>query len=123
MSDASAPQPVIRSVAVSPPGPGRSATVCLGGDFNMAQSPAVHETLARLQADRPARLIVDLTAVNYMDSSGLAVLIQALQQVRRHGGGRLILVGPNARVRSIFQIAKLDTLFQIVNSQAEADSP
>ena len=114
--------PVIRSITVGPDEANRTATVCLGGDFNMANSPAVHEALARLQADRPARLIIDLTAVDYMDSSGVAVLIQALQQVRRHGG-RLILVGPNARVRSIFQIAKLDALFQIVNSQAEAQAP
>jgi anti-sigma B factor antagonist len=66
----------------------------------------------RLAADQPALLIVNLSAVQYMDSSGVATLVQALQQVKRYNG-RLVLVGPNERVRSIFQIARLDSIFEI----------
>jgi anti-anti-sigma factor len=50
-----------------------------------------------------------------MDSSGVATLVEALQHCRRQGRD-LRLVAPNDRVNSIFQIAKLDTIFVIVTS-------
>jgi len=56
--------------------------------------------------------------VPYMDSSGVATLVEAMQTARRTGG-RLILCSMQAKVRSIFEIARLDTVFTIVASADE----
>lgn len=110
---------VIRGVKTCRTPAGEFVTISLGGDIDLHHSPAVRNELIRLSGDRPARLIVDLSAVDYMDSSGVATLVQALQQVKRYSG-RLVLVAPNDRVLSIFQIARLDSIFQIVATHAEA---
>jgi len=111
---------VIRDINVRQTPGGPVVTVALGGDVDLHHSPAVRNELMRLAADQPNRLIVDLAGVTYMDSSGVATLVQALQQVKRYNG-RLFLVAPNERVRSIFQIARLDSIFQIVDTQQEAE--
>ena len=113
------PSPV-RDVIVRPTASGTVVLVALGGEIDLHRSPAVRNELLRLGKDRPARLVVDLSQVEYMDSSGVATLVQALQQVRRYGG-QLLLVGPSDRVRSVFQIARLDSIFQIVDSRQEAE--
>lgn len=110
---------VIRDVKSSRTPAGQIVTVCLGGDVDLHHSPAVRNELIRLSTDQPTRMIVDLSAVDYMDSSGVATLVQALQQVKRYNG-QLVLVGPNDRVLSIFQIARLDSIFRIVATHAEA---
>jgi len=61
---------------------------------------------------KPARLVVDLSEVSYIDSSGLAVLIEAMQNVEANGG-KFFLVGLQENVRAIFEIARLDQIFVI----------
>ena len=63
-------------------------------------------------ASHPARLVVDLSRVTYIDSSGLAVLIEAMQNVEEYGG-KLTLAGMNENVLSIFEMARLDQFFLI----------
>ena len=58
------------------------------------------------------RLVLDLSQVDYMDSSGVATLVEALQQCRTRQTA-LVLSGLQARVRSVFEIAKLDSVFTI----------
>ncbi len=110
---------VIRDVSVRTVKGARVVIVCLAGDVDLQHSPAVRNELIRLTGDKPSSMIIDLAAVDYMDSSGVATLVEALQHVRRYQG-RLVLVAPNERVRSIFQIARLDSIFRIVASQQEA---
>jgi anti-sigma B factor antagonist len=64
-------------------------------------------------------LIVDLSDVPYMDSSGVATLVE-LMQLSRRGGSRLVLCNMHERVRSIFDIARLDSVFTIVGSIDDA---
>lgn len=83
------------------------------GDIDLNRSPSLREQL-RAAADRQTRrMIVDLREVPYMDSSGVATLVEAMQLARR-GGYTLVLCGLQDRVRSIFEIARLDTVFQVV---------
>jgi len=63
-------------------------------------------------ASHPARLVVDLSRVTYIDSSGLAVLIEGMQNVEEYGG-KLTLAGMNENVLSIFEMARLDQFFLI----------
>ncbi len=98
---------------------GEAVIVSLRGDVDLSRSPEVRRELLSRAEGKPARLVVDLSAVGYMDSSGVASLVEGLQRVRGYGG-RMLLVGLNPRVRSIFEIAKLDSVFQIVDSREEA---
>ena len=54
-----------------------------------------------------------------MDSSGVATLVEALQ-VQRRKGRKLVLCGLQAKVRSIFEISRLDRVFQITEDAAAA---
>lgn len=93
--------------------------LALSGDIDLSRSPIMRQELLQLAERGWQRLVIDLSAVSYMDSSGVATLVEALQQQRKHGG-RMILCGLQQRVRSIFEIARLDMVFTIVESKEEA---
>lgn len=93
--------------------------VVLSGELDLSRSPALRTELLQVVAERHPRLVIDLTDVPYMDSSGVATLIEALQQVRQHAG-RMILCGLQPKVRSIFEIARLDMVFTIVDTMDQA---
>ena len=83
------------------------------GEIDLNASPILRQELKRVQTSRPQRLIVNLAAVPYMDSSGVATLVEAMQ-IARKNSTRLVLCGMQDKVRSIFEIARLDTVFTIV---------
>ncbi len=90
------------------------------GDIDLSRSPDLRAALAEVQRPTPGmRLIVDLEEVPYMDSSGVATLVEAMQIARR-GKGQIVLCNLNSRVLSILEIARLDTVFTIVGSRADA---
>lgn len=82
------------------------------GEVDLASSPNLRTSLSQIVAESPARLIIDLSKVPYMDSSGVATLVEALQQSRKHSTV-LVLASLQDRVRSVFEIARLDTVFDI----------
>jgi anti-sigma B factor antagonist len=84
----------------------------LEGEIDLHVSPRVAESLATMIEEKPARLVVDLTHVTYIDSSGLAVLIEGMQNVEGYGG-KFFLAGLQENVRPIFEIARLDQVFNI----------
>lgn len=89
------------------------------GEIGFARSPLLRiELMQLIDQHKPQRLILDMADVPYMDSSGVATLVEAMQlQRQRHG--KLILCAMQDRVRSVFEIAKLDLVFTIV---ADLDS-
>lgn len=89
------------------------------GDVDLTASPVLRNELKRVQAGRPERLVIDLSQVPYMDSSGVATLVEAMQ-VSRKNGSKLVLCGMQSKVKSIFEIARLDTVFTIVPDAASA---
>lgn len=89
------------------------------GDIDLSRSPSLRTSLKQVQAGKPGRLVVDLEHVDYMDSSGIATLVEALQHARRTGT-QMVLCGMKERVRSIFEIARLDTVFTIVETREQA---
>lgn len=89
------------------------------GDVDMDRSPSLRGALMNAQRDRPGRIIVDLAGVGYMDSSGVATLVEAVQKGAK-AGTRIILCAMNDRVRSIFEIARLDSVFTIAPSVSSA---
>jgi anti-sigma B factor antagonist len=90
------------------------------GEIDLSRAPEFRQAIGRAQGQKPSRLIIDLSDVPYMDSSGVATLVEAMQTARRTDG-RLILCGLQERVQSIFEIARLDIVFTIVESCEEAE--
>jgi len=89
------------------------------GDIDLGRSPALRRELQSVQDSRPKRIIVDLAQVSYMDSSGVATLVEALQFARKTKT-TLVVCSLNDRVRSIFEIARLDTVFTITTDVESA---
>ncbi|MBK7405280.1 MAG: STAS domain-containing protein [Phycisphaerales bacterium] len=89
------------------------------GDVDMSRAPSFRERVREAQAGRPARLVIDMGAVEYMDSSGLATLVEAMRNARTEGV-ELVLCALNPRVKAIFEIARLHQFFRIVPTVADA---
>ena len=89
------------------------------GEIDLSCAALLRQRLSQVQSSQPSRLIIDLSQVPYMDSSGVATLVEAMQVARR-GGSKLILCALQDKVRSIFEIARLDMVFAIVESRDEA---
>jgi anti-sigma B factor antagonist len=84
----------------------------LEGEIDLHVSPRVAESLRAMIEQKPARLVVDLSRVTYIDSSGLEVLIEGLQNVEAYGG-KFVLAGLQESMRPIFEIARLNQVFII----------
>jgi anti-sigma B factor antagonist len=84
----------------------------LDGEIDLHVSPRVAASLGAMIETKPRRLVVDLSKVTYIDSSGLAVLIEGMQNVEAYGG-KFILAGIQENVKPIFEIARLDQVFLI----------
>src|SRR6266576_1227767 len=78
----------------------RSNVVPLKGEIDLHVSPTVTAALNDVIDKKPERLVVDLSGVSYIDSAGLAALIQALQKVEGYGG-KCMLAGLQETVRSM----------------------
>jgi len=91
----------------------------VAGDVDVHRSSAFQQSLLDLLDESPRRIILDLVGVTYMDSSGLAGLIKLLSHVRRMEID-LWLCRPTAPVRSLMEITRLDSVFNMSDSLAEA---
>ena len=89
------------------------------GDVDLASSPIFRERLQEAQDQAQAKLVIDLSSVQYMDSSGVATLVECLQNSRKDGIP-LVLCQLHERVLSVFQIARLDGVFDIVPTVDDA---
>ena len=89
------------------------------GEITVFTSPTLRETLKKIADTKPARVVLDLAETRYIDSSGVATLVEAFQALQRKQS-RLLLAGMNPRVRGVFEIARLDSLFTIFPTVQEA---
>lgn len=91
----------------------------LSGDVDLHQSPALHAALVELTGERPKRLMLDLTEVPYIDSSGIGTFVEVFRRVSSYKG-KMVFFGLNSRVRSVFEITKLDKFFTLCESESQA---
>ncbi|MGQ9653057.1 MAG: STAS domain-containing protein [Thermodesulfobacteriota bacterium] len=83
------------------------------GDVDMGSSPDVRKALAPLFQKGTVQVIVDLSQVPYMDSSGIATLIEGFQRSQK-GAIRFTLAGMNPSVEAAFDLAHLKDVFEVV---------
>ncbi|MGN6752458.1 MAG: STAS domain-containing protein [Intrasporangium sp.] len=98
---------------------GDRTVVSLGGEIDVYTAPFVRERLDEAVHEGRTNLIVDLTGVRFLDSTGLGVLVGRLKLTRSLGGS-LRLVGTDERVLKVFAITGLDKVFEIHPTLDEA---
>ena len=99
---------------------GDAVIVSVQGEIDLHNSPELRTQLLGLLAQHnPGKLVINLSQVPYMDSSAVAVLIESLQKMRKTGG-RVFLTDLQPRVRGLLEIARLETIFGLVNDEQEA---
>jgi len=82
-------------------------------------APQLKQQIIDLLDGGVRHVIVNLTAVDYLDSTALGVLIGGLKRLRERNGA-LDLICPNPRIRRIFEITGLDKIFDIYATEDEA---
>lgn len=92
--------------------------VDVAGDIDMGTSPGLRKILLEALKKIP-RLVVNLSEVRYVDSSGIASLVEVLKE-SRDKGKRLILFGLNPAVREALQLTRLTRIFEIRDTEEEA---
>lgn len=89
------------------------------GDVDLSQSDKLRQVIKSSIDGSCTSVIIDLAHVNYMDSSGVATLIEGLQ-LARMGGKELSLCALNASVEAVLQLSKLDQIFDIYADRERA---
>lgn len=83
----------------------------VAGEVDLNSSPELRTVILE-QAKNGGTLAIDLSAVPYMDSSGVATLVEGLKAVEPKGG-KFILLAPSAAVSKVLQLSRLNTVFEI----------
>ncbi|MEK9521034.1 STAS domain-containing protein [Streptomyces sp. NPDC087908] len=85
-----------------------TAVLSLGGELDMETAPLLEGSLGDQLRDGRAHIVLDLTGLDFMDSSGLNVLIRAVHKARG-AGGDVYLAAPTSAVRRILEITGVTT--------------
>ena len=97
-------------------------TVCyIEGEIDINTSPEVKKSFDKLLAKKTPKVVINFSSVTYVDSSGLATLVEILKNMKTYGG-RMRLTNLSPKIKSLFEITKLEKLFEIMADEAEAIS-
>ena len=119
MSDATTP-PSADGLIAAVRRAGDAAVIVIRGEVDLHNSPALRaEILKQLAMPGVRKLVLNLSGVPYMDSSGIAVFVEALQKLRRVGG-KVCLTDLQPRVKGLLEIARLDTIFSVCSDEETA---
>jgi len=98
---------------------GQACVVRLRGAVHMGNSPEVRKVLQHYVKKRTPAILVSLGETQYVDTSGLATLVECAQNMRRYGG-RLLVAGLNAQVADAFSLAQIEEFFSVFPTEADA---
>lgn len=99
---------------------GDALLLSIRGEIDLHNSPELRGAmLDLLSRTNPKRLVLDLAQVPYMDSSAIAVMVEALQKLRKIGG-RVFLLNLQPRVKGLLEIARLVSIFTLAKDEQEA---
>lgn len=93
--------------------------IALGGEVDVYTSPRLKQEMVDQLSRGTRHLVLDLNGVEYLDSTGLGVLIGGLKRTRERSGD-LRLICDNIRILRIFEITGLTKIFEIYPSESEA---
>jgi anti-sigma B factor antagonist len=95
---------------------GRSTVIAVSGELDLASSPALQEELDRVSASDSDMVIIDLRELDFMDSTGLSVLVRAHQRAEEQGRRLAMVKGPQ-------QVQRLLTLTGVADRMTLVDRP
>ena len=91
--------------------------VSLTGELDISSAPRVEKELARVEAGHPETVVFDLSKLEFMDSTGLRIVVSGDARARHRGGRFAVVRGPEA-VQRIFRITRLDERLDMVDTLA-----
>jgi anti-sigma B factor antagonist len=97
----------------------RTHLISVAGEIHVSTAPEFSERLNAAIADGKTAVVLDLSEVTFIDSTGLSVLLNGLRRVTRMQG-RMALVCANPTVLRLFEITRLDSTFDILRTREEA---
>jgi anti-anti-sigma factor len=113
----------VRTLAVETSWEGDDASVVLTGELDLSTAPEVEQALAEAEEKQPARMVIDLRQLAFMDSTGLRVVLAADGRARRDGRRLEVVPGP-PQVHRVFRIALLDKRIAFVDApDGSGESP
>src|SRR3990167_7079625 len=83
------------------------------GEIDINTAPDIKKAFDKLISKKEPKVVINLTKVTYVDSSGLATLVEILKNMRGYGG-RMRLTNLSPKIKSLFEITKLEKLFEIM---------
>lgn len=95
------------------------AILTLKGRLTLGESNLVREKVSQLSAAGRYKVVIDLTSVEYIDSTGLGILVICFTSLKKQGGA-LKLVNPNKRNVELLLLTKLHTIFEVFNEVQDA---
>ena len=99
---------------------GACSVVNVSGDIDLKTSPELRAAVLDLfERRKQERVVLNLTGVQYLDSSGIASLVEGLQEAKKHNA-RFILCGLNEAPRHVLELTRLAKVFEIANTVEEA---
>ncbi len=93
---------------------GDAGIVYLCGEVDMHSSPSLRQALLEYSRAKKPTIVVDMAEVDYIDSSGLATLIECMKQCKPYSG-RVVLSRIKPNVLQVFELAKLTGFFEITD--------
>ncbi|WP_207549906.1 STAS domain-containing protein [Thermostaphylospora chromogena] len=89
-----------------------NAIVAVSGEIDLYTAPRLQSEFTRLLDEGPTRVVIDMSGVDFCDSTGMNVLLSALKRLKEHGGA-LEIAAPRPAVRKILQVTGLDSVFTV----------
>jgi anti-sigma B factor antagonist len=91
----------------------------LGGEVDVYTAPQFREAIEKVLAPGQLHLIIDMSGISYIDSSGFGILLSAVKRIRPNGGS-VNLVSCNSAIDRVLRITKLNTVFNVVDTLDQA---
>lgn len=87
--------------------------LCLRGQLDVATAPRFRQALVEAQYGNASHVAVDLSAVEFLDSMGLGVLVGGLKRARSHDG-ELVLICPHGRIRQLLDLTRISEIARVL---------
>ncbi|MGV3665268.1 MAG: STAS domain-containing protein [Leptospira bouyouniensis] len=94
---------------------GKIKTIEIAGKFDIESTEEFESIFNKLIESSPNLVSIEMSRLDYIDSSGIGSLIKSLNSLKNKKG-KLLLVGMKPMIQNVFKLAKLDMFFEIMNS-------
>lgn len=96
-----------------------TAVIFLDNRLDASTAPEFKNFISDLTRKQYIKLVIDLSGLHFMDSSGLGVLVTVLRSVSKQGGD-IKIAAPSAEIQALFSLTRLDKVFDIVGDPGTA---